>query len=258
MKCFPQLSTGASSQYPIRKRTATRTIRNRCLDGREIKLADPAGSRIEWQLTYRELVDTEIASLLDFFAQAEGRLGRFTFLDPTDNLLVWSENFDAAVWQRDALLEVSGEAGDPMGSTAAFHVVNTTAAPLRIRQTLNIPGTYHYALSVWVRSDEGCEVSLLRGAQWTRRLVRTDWNRVVFATNSDNAETAVAFGIEVAPGSAIDVFGAQLEPQVGASAYKKTTSAGGVYPATRFRDNALVVSMPGPGRHNCTIHLRTN
>src|SRR5207244_9174402 len=91
MQCFPQLLTGASSQYPIQKRNSTRTIRNRCLDGREIKLADPAGSSIEWQLTFQELVDAEIASLLGFFVGTEGSLGTFTFLDPTDNLLAWSE-----------------------------------------------------------------------------------------------------------------------------------------------------------------------
>lgn len=66
MACFPQLLTGATSQYPIRKRTAYRTIRNLCLDGREIKLADPAASTIGWTLTFQELVDDEIAALRDF------------------------------------------------------------------------------------------------------------------------------------------------------------------------------------------------
>src|SRR5262249_28067481 len=98
MACFPQLLTGASSQYPIRKRSAYRTIRNLCLDGREIKLTDPAASAIDWTLTFEELIDDEISALRDFFGSVEGRLGTFTFLDPTDNLLAWSERFDEAVW----------------------------------------------------------------------------------------------------------------------------------------------------------------
>src|SRR6266498_3486114 len=107
MQCFPQLLTGASSQFPIQKRNDTRTVRNLCWDGREIKLADPAWTSIEWQLTFREMVDSEIASLLEFFVGAEVTLGTFTFLDPTYNFLAWSEKFDEAAWQKYALLWVS-------------------------------------------------------------------------------------------------------------------------------------------------------
>ena len=258
MQCFPQLLTGASSQFPIQKRNDTRTVRNLCWDGREIKLADPAWSSIEWQLTFRELVDAEIASLLEFFVGAEGTLGTFTFLDPTDNLLAWSEKFDEAAWQKDALLGVSGGVEDRMGSTLAFHVTNPTGAPLRLRQTLNVPGGYYYSLSVWARSNAPGEITLVRGSESGRRAVGTGWNRLVFAANSESTETSVAFGIQLAPGTSIDLYGAQVEAQIGASPYKKTTSAGGVYPATRFRDNAVAVSMLGPCRHSCTIHLRTN
>jgi hypothetical protein len=258
MQWFPQLLTGASSQYPIQKRRRMRTIRNQCLDGREIKLADPMASSIEWQLKYQELVDAEIASLLDFFVSAEGTLGTFTFLDPTDNLLAWSEKFDEAAWQQDPLLQMSSGVSDPMGSTAAFHVVNPTATPLRLRQTLNVPGGYYYSLSVWARSGQPGEISLLRGNESARRDAGPNWNRLVYAANSGSSESSVSFGIEIAPGAAIDLYGAQAEAQIGASPYKKTKSAGGVYPATRFRDDALTVSMPGPNRHCCTIHLWTN
>src|SRR5437870_5540578 len=101
MPCFPQLLTGASSQYPLRKRSAYRTVRNLCLDGREVKLADPAATTIDWALTFQELIDDEITGLRDFFVRMEGSLGTFTFLDPTDNLLAWSEEFDEAPWQKD-------------------------------------------------------------------------------------------------------------------------------------------------------------
>ena len=258
MQCFPQLLRGATSQYPIQKRSLTRTIRNVCLDGREIKLADPAGSSIEWQLTFRELMDAEIAALLDFFVGAEGRLGSFTFLDPTDNLLAWSEKFDAAAWQGDPLLQLSSGVEDPVGSMAAFHVANPSGAPLRLRQTLAVPGSYYYSFSVWSRAAQGGEISLVRGSESARRVVGPSWNRLVFAANSGSTETTVAFGIQIEAGASIDLYGAQVEAQIGASAYKRTTSTGGVYPATRFRDNALAVSVIGPSRHSCTIHLRTN
>src|SRR5260370_15415366 len=115
MTYFPQLLTGASGQFPILKRNVTRTIRNQCLDGREIKLADPAASSLEWQLAFRELTDAEIASLLQFFLNVEGPLNTFTFLDPVDNLLQWSAPFHQAAWQKDPLLQLTGGAPDPAG-----------------------------------------------------------------------------------------------------------------------------------------------
>ena len=258
MQYFPQLLTGASSQYPILKRTVTRTIRNVCFDGTEVKLADPSGSRLEWQLTYSELVDAEMTSLLDFFNGMEGSLGTFTFLDPADNLLSSSETFDEAVWQKDALLQVSGGVADPMGSSSAYHVANSAGAPLKLRQVLTVPSCYYYSFSIWARSDRPTDISLLRGTESVRRVAVAGWNRLVFSANSESSDTAVVFGIEFAPEASIDLYGAQVEAQIGASPYKKTTSAGGIYPSTRFRDNTLAVSMLGPGRHSCRLWLRTN
>jgi hypothetical protein len=257
MPCFPQLGTGASGQYPIRKRSSLRTIRNQCLDGREIKVADAAASSIDWQLTFQELIDDEMASLRDFFVSIEGSLGTFTFLDPTANLLAWSEKFDEAVWQRDPLLQVSGGAGDPFGGTLAFHAGNPTGAVLRIRQTLNVPGGYYYSLSLSARSDRPGEVTLLRGGETSIRATGPVWNRLVFASASSSSEETVEFGIELAPGASVDLYGAQVEPQIGASLYKKTTSAGGIYPDTRFGEDGLVFSTIGPGRHGCIVHLRS-
>src|ERR1041385_6172370 len=167
MQWFPQLLTGASSQYPIQKRRQTRTIRNQCLDGREIKLADPMASSIEWQLKYQELVDAEIGSLLDFFMRAEGTLGTFTFLDPTDNLLAWSEKFDEAAWQQDPLLQLSSGVDDPFGGSSAFHVANPAGAPLQLKQTLNVPAGYDYSLSIWVHNKQSGTVTLFRAGETT-------------------------------------------------------------------------------------------
>jgi hypothetical protein len=257
MPCFPQLVTGVSGQYPIRKRSTLRTIRNQCLDGREIKVADAAASMVEWQLTFQELIDDEMASLRDFFVSMEGSLGTFVFLDPTENLLAWSEQFDEAVWQRDPLLQVSNGAGDPFGRQGAYHVANPTGSALRIRQTLNVPGQYYYSLSIWARSDQPGEVTLLRGGETSIRAMGPAWSRLVFASAASSSDDTVVFGIELAPGASVDLYGAQVEAQIGASSYKKTTSRGGIYPDTRFSDDGLEFSTLGPGRHGCVVHVRT-
>ncbi len=91
---YPQLETGALSQFPVRKTRRTRTVTNRAADGSTIKLSDPAGVTTEWTLTYSDLSDQEAASLRAFFEAAEGSLNGFTFLDPSGNLLAWSDQLD--------------------------------------------------------------------------------------------------------------------------------------------------------------------
>ena len=98
MLVFPQLETGALSQFPIRKQRRKRTVVNTAPDGRSIKLADPNGEVTEWQLSYSDLSDRETSALEEFFKTAEGSLNGFTFLDPTANLLAWSDKLDGTAW----------------------------------------------------------------------------------------------------------------------------------------------------------------
>jgi hypothetical protein len=42
MAIYPQLGSGALSQYPVQKTRRVRTVVNRAADGSIIKLADPA------------------------------------------------------------------------------------------------------------------------------------------------------------------------------------------------------------------------
>src|SRR5664279_6021333 len=101
MPAYPQLGSGALTQFPVQKNRRVRTVVNRAADGRTIKLADPAAEQTEWLLTYTELSDEEAAALRAFFVTAEGALNGFTFLDPAGNLLASSEQLDNAAWQKD-------------------------------------------------------------------------------------------------------------------------------------------------------------
>jgi len=239
-------------------RNLTRTVRNQCLDGREIKLADPAASSLQWQLTFQELTNAEIAALLAFYYQAEGPLNAFTFLDPTANLLQWSEQFNQAAWQADPLLQFTAGAADPAGGTAAWHLTNPAGAGLHLSQTLNAPAGYSYAFSVWARSAQPAQLILHRGDRAAPWVVGPSWNRLVFAADSQSTGDTVVFAVEILAGASVDLYGAQVEAQIGASAYKRTTSTGGVWANTRFTDNALALTTVGPGRNGCVIQLRTN
>jgi len=70
MLVYPQLGTGAISQYPIKKTRRVRTVINEAADGSTVRLADPAGETTEWQLDYAEIGDEEAAALHQRFAAA--------------------------------------------------------------------------------------------------------------------------------------------------------------------------------------------
>src|SRR6267143_4573211 len=130
MLYFPQLSTGAVGQYPIQKRRLSRTVVNESWGGTRLKLADPDASAVEWILDFQTLTDSERDALEQLFVSFEGQLSDFTFLDPTDNLLCWSEKLDEAVWERNSLLQITPAIADPSGGTSASRLSNTSAAAL--------------------------------------------------------------------------------------------------------------------------------
>ena len=127
MLVYPQLATGAISHFPVRKRIQLRTVVNRGADGSYIKASDPAATTTAWELNYSDLTDGEAATLQQFFIDAEGQLNDFTFLDPVGNLLASSDLFNAAVWEKDPLLDVASGLDDPRGSKLAWRLKNTAA-----------------------------------------------------------------------------------------------------------------------------------
>ena len=252
---FPQLSSGATSQFPIRRQRVTRTVLNQSSQGYQVKLADPGAARTEWHLSFVEMSDQELAALEALFQAAEGRLAPFTFLDPADNLLAWSEQQDHAVWQADPLLTLVSGLDDPLGGMAAFRVGNPTAAPLMLQQSINVPASLQYCLSLYARSDRSTRVWLVRGTESEARLISTAWTRPTSAGQLPGPGHSLSFGILLDPGSSVDIFGTQVEAQTTASPYKKTFEKGGVYPNARFRDDALTITTVGPGRHSCELDI---
>lgn len=259
MLYFPQLSTGATGQYPIQKRRISRTVVNESLDGARFKLADANAAAIEWVLRFQTLTDGERDTLAQFHGSVEGRLGDFTFLDPTDNLLCWSEKLDETVWERNLLLTVTPGIADPNGGTRASRISNTGSGPLAIQQVVNGPGWFHYAFSLQATSAQAQPIQLIRttatSSQFSAYQIGPVWSPILLTGNSPGTDPAVTFGIQLPAGGSIDVFGIQVEAQIAASGYKKTLSNCGVYPKARFLDDALSLQADGPGQHSCQIGI---
>jgi len=250
---YPQLGSGALSQFPVQKRRKLRTVRNVSEDGRHVRLSDPTGTTTEWHLTYDDLTDVEMATIHDFFAVAEGTLNSFTFLDPTDNLLANSDELDHPVWEAGPLLTLSKGETDPKGGLSAWRLSNRGDGVQSLSQSLGVPGSYLYCFSVYVKSLTATNVAMVFGSQRTTRAVTPAWNRIEFSTR-DLGVGPMAFGLELAAGSVLDVYGMQVEPQARASGFK-STGRGGVYEGARLADDLLAVTTLGQNCHSCTVNI---
>ena len=250
MVVFPQFGVG-SGQYPLRRRRSQRTVKNQMADGTVWKLADSAGSVIEWELPMAGLTDAERVTLESFFTQVEGRLGTFTFLDPVDNLLARSEEFGASDWVKDPLLQLTSGIADPFGGASGTRLVNSGQISQSIQQTIAAPGWFTYCTSVYLRSDSPVAVVVQRATVQ----VPSSWQRVSVRDQLVNTNATMTFALQLPPGAVVEIFGFQAEAQAEVSDYKRTTTFGGVYSTTRFMDDRLVWTAEGPNNHS--TELRT-
>lgn len=261
MAHFPQLSSGATGQYPIQKCRIERTIINQLSDGHTVKFADAGAKQIEWQLTFQDLTDSEIASLQQLFLACEGRLNGFTFLDPLENLLVWSEALNEPAWEASTLLQLTPGIDDPSGGANATRVVNPTGSDFSVQQSVSAPGELVYCFSAYVRSQNGVLISLFRqtadASDSRSYTAQAMWNRISLSGSLSTAANSITVGITVPAGKSVDVYGFQLEPQPAASPYKRTFSSGGVYSNAHFSQDALTVTTTGPNRNQCTVTVST-
>lgn len=254
MLVYPQLGTGALSQFPVQKRRRLRTVVNAAADGSFVKLADPTGEYTEWSLTYGQLSDAEISALEQFFTAAEGTLNGFTFLDPTANLLAWTDYLNNAAWVKGPALSVTSSVVDPAGGTNGWHANNSGGGAQTIVQTISAPAGYLYCFSAYVRSANPSNVTILLGSERANCVVTTGWTRIAFAAAGDPTADSISFGLEFSAGAAVDVYGMQAEPQAGASVYKASTT-GGVYENARLGDDVLTTTATGVNQHSCTVNI---
>ena len=247
MLFFPQLSSGAISQMPLRRETRYRTLLNRMLDATEIRVADLDYFERHWELVLEHLTDAEWEAIQDLFAATEGRLRSFLFLEPGENLLAWSEKFTEDVWVKSGVSVVEG-IGDPFGGTDASQLTGAGT----LSQTLAIPEALRNAASLWARTSQSGAAMQLNAAS-----VAIDtsgqWRRYSLSTAGGGAGETVEFRV-VAPGT-IDLYGAQVEAQPTASNYKKTLPLGGVHPGARFSNDTLDDRATGPGEHSGVISI---
>jgi hypothetical protein len=258
MTFFPQLSTGALAQFPMSKRVLRRTILNTLPDRSTVKLSDSGMAVVEWDLQYSGLSDEEASALEQLFVKSEGELRTFVFLDPTGNLLAWSESFGEDAWVKDPLLTMEDGRPDPTGGTNAFLLQNTTGAAQSMRQTVRAPARYQYCVSAWLRTTAQGQAVMRIASERRACWAGSEWARISMVGFPGGDEETVTFGLEVQPGQALEVFGFQAEAQPGASGYQRTGSSGGVYPLARFGGADLRITAEAPNAHACRVRVVSN
>ena len=65
----------------------------------------------------------------------------------------------------------------------------------------------------------------------------------------------VTFGVQLAAGTSVDLFGMQVEAQPAASDYKRTGAAGGVRSNARFADDRIRVTAQGTDVYDAVIRI---
>jgi hypothetical protein len=240
---FPQTRNGCLVQLPLRRRFVWRAITNRLENGERISLPDAGSGRIEWKLAYQELSGEEATTINDFFRDARGAFGTFSFVDPTANLLGWSEDLSRPDWQRGLLSVSTGQPG-PYAGLQALRVTNPSPAAQQLSQTVALPGAYTTCFSVWLHSDAPAQVVLSRGSATQTVSAGPVWRRH-YITGSIAGEDNAPFAIALQPGQTVDLWGLQAEAGPYPSQYRPTTGANGICERTSFADDELALTATG-------------
>ncbi len=255
MLVFPQLETGASALYPVKRTSIQRTVVNTLADGRTDVFADPSAAAAGWELHATGMTAAEWSAIEALFLATSGMWQTFTFLDPTGNMLEHSETFIAGVWTNGALIGLTPGIADPFGTTRATRAINSGSAAELIAQTLNVPGNFHYCLSVWARTAASSSVTLTIGGVAETFALNGTWQRISAAANLGTTATSVTFGAELAAGATVDLFGMQVDAQIAPSDYKMTETRGGVYSRARFGADRIAVTAQSSDVYDAVIRI---
>lgn len=253
MLCFPQISTGAVAQYPLKKRVMRRRVLNEMPGGAVVRGSDPDSMIYEWELRYSGLSDAERAAFESFFEAVEGRLGTFVFLDPMGNLLRWSGDLSRDVWTADGMLQVADGISGPNGEAGASRLTNTGQSMQGIGQVAPAPASLRYVLSCYVRSEGGCAGELSMGGVLAQFEARAKWQRVI-CTGTPGAGDEFRCGLSIEGGGVVEVYGLQLEAQPMPSPYKPTAQVSGIH-AARLGDDRVVFTAHGRDDHSLTLRV---
>lgn len=259
---FPQLTSGALAQYPIRKTRLARTIKNLLTDGNLLLNSDPYGSRMIWELEYVELSQPDSQAIQTHFANCAGPFHAFTFIDPTDNMFTSSADLTSAAWVVPSSVQLNPGTPDPFGGAGAFTLTNNGQVAQGFTQTLPVPASYQYCLSVYVRSVQGAAITLTASGMSTSSSETfsggPNWTRITLSTRLIDPGQSISIGLTLAAGQQADIYGPQLEAQLAPSRYRPTLQKGGVYTSAHWATNSLPIIATAPRQFSTVFSIEAS
>jgi hypothetical protein len=81
------------------------------------------------------------------------------------------------------------------------------------------------------------------------------WQQVYLAAQGSGGNTTSDFGVTIAAGGQIDLFGVQVNAQPKPATYVQTLDRSGVYLATRFDSDSLAFTTDAPDSNSCRVSL---
>lgn len=256
---YPQLTSGALVQYPLRKMRIARTIKNILPNGNMILLPDSGARRTIWQLKYSNLSLPDIQSLQSHFKACQGPLSAFTFIDPTGNMLVSSTDLTTTVWQKASLLQIQTGTLDPFGGTAAQTITNYGQNTQELEQIVKVPANYQYCFSLYAAAAGQTHITVFRrglnSQQSTQVTVHSGWSRLVSSGRLNDSGSILTVGISLDAGTQVKIFGMQLEAQISPSRYQPTIRTGGVHSNAHWATEQLQIMAEDVDSYATTVSI---
>ena len=224
--------------------------------------SEPLG---RYTLNLKGLTDAETATIEAFFVSMQGRFGSFIYVDPTGNLLNYSEDFTQAVWTKACT--VGASTADPFGGTAATLLVGDSSGNSFVSEAVAIdPGVAGSlaCFSVYLRAvsvagpfnltlTDGTttvnQACTLQTGAWTR--VSVPWT----FGSSGGVTVKIGGGSTWTGTNQIAVFGPMLGMTPGAEPYVKTPGCSALRLYCRFDQDAFDVNYQGPNNNNITLKI---
>lgn len=222
---------------------------------------DADAARLLWELSYINLSTGDVEAIQTHFKNCVGPFHAFTFIDPTENMLVSSTDLRAAAWQTSSLINVTPGAVDPNGGSSAFTVTNTGQSDQMVTQSVEVPANYRYCLSVYVNSEQASTITLIRSGNSTEDRtsvpINTGWSRVVSSGRLNDPGEIFTIGISLSAGQRVELYGVQLEAQISPSRYRPTTQTAGVFSSAHWGVDELTVIAEGPNLFSTSFSIET-
>jgi hypothetical protein len=261
---FPALRDGVRAQYPNAVTFEHLTSQANLPSGVHIASAWRTEPLMRYTLNLTALTDAEVATLEGFFRARQGRFEQFTYIDPTANLLKYSEDFSQTEWTKAC--SVGAATDDPFGGTSATVLAGDGSGNSSLRQTVSLDAGVAGSpacFSVYLRAVTAAgsiNVSVTDGTNTVTRacaLSTTGWSRAVvpWTFGATGLATVSISGGGWTGTSQIAVYGPMFCMTPGPAAYVATPAFYAVHPRCRFDQDEFVATYRGPNQTDVTLKI---